>query len=209
MFPRNKVYKYSSCRMILLKLNNGKDLAGGVTYIAGAKGFEDRDTHFEHKNLELGTYYFYVEMDWQDTTIEEDRRYNVSSYGCSDVLFEADLQGDYAKEEILKIAFLAKAERAGEFSDITVTDFGDEGAPALKKYVCSKSGEGYNWTLVKNEETDVTLLEEVKYPKFEGLTLLAPEEGESYRMEVPPGEQKIVMIKGSLAGYSLRQTYTS
>ena len=107
------------------------------------------------------------------------------------------------------MAFMAKAERPGEFNDIIVTDFKDEGAPGVKKYSCSKSGEGYNWILVKNEEIDVTLIEEVKYPKFDGLTLVAPEKGDSFKMEVPPGEQKLVMIKGNLSGYSLRMTYTS
>lgn len=51
--------------MILLKLNNGKDLTEGVTYITGNKGFEDRDAYLELKDLDLGTYYFFVEMEWQ------------------------------------------------------------------------------------------------------------------------------------------------
>ena len=79
---------------------------------------------------------------------------------------------------------MAKAERATEFNDIVITDFADEGAPGVKKYSCSKSGEGYNWVLVKNDETDVTLVEDVKYPKFDGLSFVAPHEGDSYKMEV-------------------------
>jgi hypothetical protein len=104
---------------------------------------------------------------------------------------------------------MAKAERAAEFSDVTVTDFGDENAEKIKKYSCSKSGEGYNWILVKNDETDVTLVEDVTYPKFDGLTLCAPEKGNSFKLEAGPGEQKIVMIKGDLSGFSLRMTFTS
>jgi hypothetical protein len=188
MFPRNNKYKYSSCRLILLKLNNGKDMNGGVTYITGNKIVEDRDGHVELKNLELGTYYYYVEFDWQESTEEEFRNFNICSYSCSDVLFEKDMQSEYTKEEFLEIAFKAKAERASEFSDIVVTDYTDEGAPGVKKYTCSKSGEGYNWTLIKNDETDVTLIEDVKYPKFDGLAFVAPYEGDSYKMEVPPGE---------------------
>jgi hypothetical protein len=63
--------------------------------------------------------------------------------------------------------------------------------------------------MIKNDETDCTIVEEVNFPKFDGLSLVAPEEGDSYKMEVPPGEQKIVMVKGALEGYSLRMTYTS
>lgn len=109
MFARSKEYKYSSCRMILLKLNNGKDLSGGVTYIRGDKGYEDRDAYIELKELDLGTYYLFVEMDWQKTTAEEDRVYSVTSYGESDVLFEKDMQSEQPKEQFLKIAFMAKA----------------------------------------------------------------------------------------------------
>jgi len=110
---------------------------------------------------------------------------------------------------MLRIAFMAKADRAEEFKDITVTDFSEDGAPGIKKYNCSKSGEGYNWMLVKNTEADATLVEDVKFPKFDGLTMVHPNEGDAYKMEVPPGEEKLVMIKGSLSGYSLRMTYTS
>ena len=63
--------------------------------------------------------------------------------------------------------------------------------------------------MIKNDETDCTIVEEVNFPKFDGLSLVAPEEGDSYKMEVPPGEQKIVMVKGALEVYSLRMTYTS
>jgi len=77
--------------MILLKLNNGKDMSDGVTYIQGNKIYEDRDGYVEVKNLELGTYYYYVEMDWQESTEEKDRKFNITCYGCSDVLFEKDL----------------------------------------------------------------------------------------------------------------------
>lgn len=125
MFSRAKEYKYSSCRMILLKLNNGKDLSGGVTYINGNKGYEDRDAYVELKELDLGTYYFFVEMDWQKSTAEEDRVYCVTSYGASDVFFEKDMQSEHPKEDILKMAFMAKADRATDFADITVSDFGD------------------------------------------------------------------------------------
>ena len=93
MFPRAKVYKYSSIRVILLKLNNGKDISEGVTYISSGKGFEDRDVSFEQKNSELGTYYFYVEIDWNEKTIEEDRVFNVNNYGFSDIFFEQEMQG--------------------------------------------------------------------------------------------------------------------
>ena len=107
------------------------------------------------------------------------------------------------------MAFISKAEQYAKFDDITVTDFAEDKAPKIQKFSCSKSGEGYNWILIRNGERDATVIEEVNFPKFEGLTLVAPEKGSSYKMEVGPGKMEIVMMKGELSGYSMRMTYTS
>lgn len=66
MFPRGTDHEYSSCRMILMRLNNGQDLEGGVTYIMGGKGYRERDFHLEVENLEAGTYFFLCEMEWSE-----------------------------------------------------------------------------------------------------------------------------------------------
>ena len=87
MFKRSfsETYKYANCRMILLKLKNDKDHKGGVSYIQGQKGYEDREAHMECKKLEKGVYYFYVEMDWPQSTATEHRVVNITNYGCADV----------------------------------------------------------------------------------------------------------------------------
>ena len=73
-----------------MKLNNGKDHTGGITYLQGNKVYEDRDGYVEVKNLEQGTYYYYVEFDWNEETQEEDRNFNITCYGSSDIVFESD-----------------------------------------------------------------------------------------------------------------------
>jgi len=39
--------------------------------------------------------------------------------------------------------------------------------------------------------------------------MVAPEQGSAFKIEVGPGESQCVMMRGSLAGYSIRQNYTS
>ena len=64
MFPRDTEYEYSNVRMILMRLHNSHNLDAGVTYVKGQKGFRERDSHMHLENLESGTYFFYVEMEW-------------------------------------------------------------------------------------------------------------------------------------------------
>jgi len=55
--------------------------------------------------------------------------------------------------------------------------------------------EGYTYIYLENKEEDSTLLNDVKYTQFDGLTLLPPYSGTSYSLVVGPGENKIVLLK--------------
>ncbi len=50
--------------MVIIKLDNGKDLTGGVTYVQGGKGYVERDAYLELQDLEAGEYLLLVEVDW-------------------------------------------------------------------------------------------------------------------------------------------------
>jgi hypothetical protein len=64
--------------------------------------------------------------------------------------------------------------------------------------------EGYAYIYFVNNEEDSTMVEDVKYTKFDGLKLLAPFSGSSYMVEIKAGEDKIVLIKRiDLNGFSL------
>ena len=61
-------FDYSNCRMILMKLKNFQDISGGVEFIAGGKGYKDRDAYLEVPSMKQGVYYLFVEMEWDATT---------------------------------------------------------------------------------------------------------------------------------------------
>ena len=117
--------------MVVIKLDNGKDISGGVTYVRGGKGYVERDAYMELQDLEAGEYLFFVEIDWQPASGEW--TFSATSYGESDVAFKRDLSASYSREEILRKAYTAKA-LAGEFEGLKVTDMADKGAPNIRRY---------------------------------------------------------------------------
>jgi hypothetical protein len=63
-----------------MKLNNGENLDGGVTYIKGNKGVMVRDCHTE-AYMEVGTYAVFTEMDWNEDNFYTKNEYTVCRYG--------------------------------------------------------------------------------------------------------------------------------
>jgi len=68
--------------------------------------------------------------------------------------------------------------------------------------------EGYAYIYFENNEEDATLIEDVKYTKFEGLKLLPPFNGTNYYVRIAPGESCIVLIKQvDMTGFNLIYSY--
>jgi len=178
--------------MIIAKRNGDSTL----TYIRGYQGYSERDSYIEFENLEKGDYCMFIEVDWEPETKE--RVFCATSYGASKVEF-GDCHSEAPREQILADIFKAKALQAAgnpdAFPDVKIKDFADEKGPLIKKYECSKSGEGYSWVIVINKEAEASYEENVKYPTFEGMELLSPEQGNSYVLKCGPGEWKIVIIR--------------
>ena len=84
----------------------------------------------------------------------------------------------------------------------------DKGAPNITVYNCSKCEEGYNFKLVINKEKEAIYKEVVEYPTFKGLQLLPPFAGNSYTLEVGPGEKKFAILKCDIGGYSMSMSYS-
>lgn len=110
-----------------MKSSNGEDISDGVEFIAGDKGYFERDTYLELGNVSSGTYFVYVEMEWQQPERNsfiadslgkvEDLYFNVTSYGRSAVTFEGEQEAFYDQLQILEGVFTAKATRGGDGID--------------------------------------------------------------------------------------------
>lgn len=84
MFDKNVKYKYNPCHLVLVKLNNGKDIKGGTTYICGKIGETSRDTHIDvNKDLEAGTYAFFGEVEFRPNTPAPAHTVAITRYGPS------------------------------------------------------------------------------------------------------------------------------
>jgi hypothetical protein len=127
MFNRDDDYKYSPCHMILMKLNNGETLDGGVTYIKGNKGIMVRDAH-THVELDVGCYAVFAEMDWNENNFYTENNYCITRYGHGLDDFE-DITFMYAKEQILESAFRSAYELG--IGTVKTKTLADKGAPDI------------------------------------------------------------------------------
>jgi beta-xylosidase len=98
---------------MLLKPTNGKNFKNGCTYVKGATGFEQRDSHVEADGLQAGVYFFYVEMDWVDQDSFRDYEFSGTSYGPAECSIE-EVTKDFPQHVVLKRAIVAESELGGD-----------------------------------------------------------------------------------------------
>lgn len=65
LLPRGAQYKYANCIAYLVKAKRGTDSLDGCHFIGKKVTRQDRDTYIECGDLEKGTYFLYVDMEWQ------------------------------------------------------------------------------------------------------------------------------------------------
>jgi len=105
-YDENNDIKYSQCRLVIAKKNDDE-----LEFVKCVTGIWKRDTYAELGELQEGNYLIYVSMDWDDNTPEEDRFYNITSYGPESVEFEVlDADSEKGELDILLEIFLDKAK---------------------------------------------------------------------------------------------------
>lgn len=142
-------------------------------------------------NLTIGNYLLYTEVEYNNTSKNEDITYcnytiNIrTNFKISLNVLNIFHFGNNIIDTIYKSA--AKQNDNKYY-------FIQEGAP--KCYKSSKvTPEGYAYIYFNNNEEDSTLLEDVKYTKFNGLKLLPPNSGSSYFVQVEPNTDKMILMK--------------
>lgn len=109
IFSRYSKYEYSDCHMILMKKEKK-----GLKYIKGGIGYKQRDAYVE-ANLEVGTYLFFVEMEWRKHGDAQSHEFCATSYGVSKVDFK-DVLKSTSRSDFLKQVALAELDgRKTEF----------------------------------------------------------------------------------------------
>jgi len=93
---------------------------------------------------------------------------------------------------------------------VVVQNFESKGAPNIVRYQCGKAPEGYNFVIIQNKEEEATYKENIEYTTFDGLQMVKQDrpdsnitlKDQSYEIVCPPGQEKIVLIKASVEGFS-------
>ena len=131
-FDKEQDIKYSSCRFIVIHLNNDYDMSDGIEFIRGKYEHWERDYYIEKEDLKPGKYLAFIEFDWHENLRVDQRKFSVTCYGQGDTTIK-DETAKYEKEEFLKEAFIAKLKVSRK--GITRNDFADKGASNIKRYV--------------------------------------------------------------------------
>jgi hypothetical protein len=79
-------------------------------------------------------------------------------------------------------------------------------APEAVRYLF-KTDIFYTFAIIVNLEESKVIGEKCVFDTFDGCTMMAPEEGNSYNLEVPPGCKRIVAIRNSLSGFGYGYSY--
>lgn len=122
--------------------------------------------------LQKGEYYVYVELDWTESSIENN--FAVTCYGASNSTFLRDEKMLFTKQMVLQNAYRSMAFK--QMEGVTVTDFASRNAPEIKK-MKGFAPEGYGFIIYKNESQEASIKEKVTFNNFKGLKLLEPESG--------------------------------
>jgi len=110
--PKDRIYKYSTCRLIIVKLINGFNFDDGVIYIDGKQDSWERDYYLICEGLLPGTYMAFVEFDWHECVLKEKNSFCVTNYGPGNTEFK-EVTEEYSREQYLRLAFIAKLQQKG------------------------------------------------------------------------------------------------
>lgn len=168
-------------RFILCKINSFETKS--LTYFEGLLGKEKTLT--KEYFLPPGNYLIFTEVDWDESAGTSP--FVISCYSKQACNLRFLKNDDWP-------SILERIYTSAAIQNEVKQTFEDEGAAN-----CFKSSkvtpEGYAYIYFQNKEEDSTLIEDVKYTKFEGLKLLPPYSGTSYFIQVEPFTEKIILMK--------------
>lgn len=207
-FPRNSGYRYGDGRIAVFKISSEEDIAdlenAELAYIDGARKAYNRDVYLELENLEAGIYMVFADIDFDESTAEENRTYVITAYADFEVNFTIYDHEVATVPGLIRAAGLAclRAEPEG----LNTKEI--PGAENCKVHRFTTNFL-FNFTIYENDEEDKTVIEKVTFDPFVGCELYTEEGGNEYEVSVQPGEKLIILNKISQRKYNYQYTYAS
>lgn len=175
----------------LTKIVFGKKLDGGkYEYV---EGFARADKEVWTEGiLEPGEYIVYTKADWPDN---KPRDYTIGIYGACEAFIEKISKSSVPN--FLENVYCSKARTSPK-----LIDYGTSGVKDCKK-ATELTDDGFGYFYWRNN-SNRTLEEELYLKTFDGLRLRKPYSGNTVKVVVKPGEEKIVLYKTVSGAKSIR-----
>jgi len=142
------------------------------------------DVTLEVENLVAGKYILFAQND-----CKEFHHFYLDSYAHVEIKLE--VVPDRFEGKFLELILSSCARNQGK-----MMNYARSRHPEIKRCFCLKETKsGYGCMYYQNDSEFCTFIDEVTFPKFEGLTLMPPYSGSSYKVSVPPLSRKAVVFK--------------
>jgi len=182
-------YSYSEVSVVF-----GKRTAYGYEYVEGIQR-ADKEV-WTDGHIEAGEYVVYVHIHWNE---KRNREFSISSYGAGDVEIRQIPQSSCP--EFVEKVYMSKGRKAEKKEDY-------QHCGVRNCYrVVEITDDGFGYIYYKND-SNRTLEEEIYFKAMDGLKFKKPYSGNSYKIMVPPGQEKIVITKVLPNATTIRQAFT-
>lgn len=176
-FKPSENYKYSYANLVI-----GQEIReGDYEFIDGVQKAEREITREVYLNA--GVYYVYTKFYWNDKI---SREFSLSCYGQDEV--EIDQISKYRISDFLEKVYISKAR-----TNKSLKGYEEEGEPnVFRVSELTPEGIGYFYFLNRGNSPLTT---EYNFKIMQGVKLRKPHRGTSFKINVNPGEEKIVLTK--------------
>jgi len=170
-------------KVILGRLTDQKESGNPVDFIKAVYDATE-DVTLEVRNASAGKYILFVQND-----CKEQHHFYLDSYAKTKLKLEKE--PDRFGGKFLELILSSCARDHGR-----MTTYERSRQPDIKRCFClGETKSGYGCMYYQNDSEFCTLKEEVTFTKFQGLTLMPPYAGNSYKVTVPPRSRKAIVLK--------------
>ena len=189
-----KQYGYSP---FMAKIMVGRLDGSNIEFIGGKHQKYRDDVVFE-ADLQAGDYFIFTEVDF-DSSIPIDE-YVLASYTAA----PSSLERSHF-DRFFEKALISCAQKYGQRNDYA----GEGRSDVYMCYGLQETDCGYGFVYYRNDSSDATLVETVNFPVFKDMKLMPPYQGQQAQVTVPPGEERILVIKklSPSCSYSIQRQY--